>query len=207
MLDGQAREYLQRIVDGSRKMAWMIDELLVLSRIQRVELAPEEINLSEMAAGIIGRLRKAEPERTVLFSAQAGLHARGDRTLIGTLLSKLLENAWKFTARRGAAQINFFERREDSQRVFVVRDNGIGFDPAYVGKLFKAFQRLHSSSEYPGVGSGLAIARAIVLRHRGRIWTEEASGGGATFCFTLGRFSIRASTLRRRSNFFWKNTG
>jgi len=186
-LEPQAREYLQRIVDSSKKLGLLIDDLLVISRIQRTELAPEELNLTEMAESIVARLRKADPQRKVLFSAEPGLRARGDGTLIETLLQKLLENAWKFTARSSAAKVEFFSRIENGHRMFVVKDNGAGFDMAYAGKLFKIFQRLHSPSEYSGVGSGLAIARAIVLRHRGRIWTEDSGGRGATFCFTLRR--------------------
>ena len=186
-LEPQAREYLRRIVDSSKKMGLLIDELLVISRIQRTELAVEEVNLTEMAESIIARLRKSDPHRKVLFSAEPKLRARADRTLAETLLEKLLENAWKFTARSSAPKVEFFARRQNAQRVFVVKDNGVGFDIAYAGKLFKAFQRLHSPSEYSGVGSGLAIARTIVLRHGGRIWTEESKERGATFCFTLGK--------------------
>ena len=186
-LEPQAREYLRRIVDSSKKMSLLIDELLVISRIQRTELALEEINLTDMGESIIARLRKSEPQRKVLFSAEPGLRARADRTLVGTLLEKLLENAWKFTERSSGPKIEFFAKTSNSQRVFVVRDNGVGFDMAYAGKLFKAFQRLHSPSEYSGLGSGLAIARAIVVRHRGRIWTESSEGRGAIFCFTLGK--------------------
>jgi len=115
------------------------------------------------------------------------LEARADRTLVETLLQKLLENAWKFTARTSAAKIEFFSRTNKGQKVFVVKDNGAGFDMAYAGKLFKIFQRLHSPSEFSGMGSGLAIARTIVLRHKGRIWAEDTSGEGARFCFTLGK--------------------
>jgi len=186
-LEPQAREYLQRIVDSSKKLGVLIDELLVVSRIQRTELAPEELNLTGMAESIVARLRQADPQRKVVFSAEPGLRARGDGTLIETLLQKLLENAWKFTARTSAAKIEFFSRMKNVQRLFVIKDNGVGFDVAYAGKLFKMFQRLHSPSEYSGVGSGLAIARTIVLRHRGRIWTEDCGSRGAAFCFTLGK--------------------
>lgn len=186
-LEPQAREYLQRIVDSSKKMSLLIDELLVISRIQRTELAPEELNLTEMAQAIIARLRKTEPQRKVLFSVEPELRALGDRALVGTLLEKLFENAWKFTSRSSAPKVEFFARTMNSQIVFVVKDNGVGFDMAYAGKLFKAFQRLHSPSEYSGLGSGLAIARTIALRHHGRIWTESPDGPGAIFCFTLGK--------------------
>jgi len=186
-LEPQAQEYLRRIVDSSKKLGALIDELLAISRLQRTELSVEELNLSEIAQATIARFRKADPERKVQVSVEPRLQARGDRTLVETLLQKLLENAWKFTARTSAAKIEFFSRTNKGPKVFVVKDNGAGFDMAYAAKLFKVFQRLHSPSEFSGVGSGLAIARTIVLRHKGRIWAEDTSGEGARFCFTLGK--------------------
>ena len=184
-LEPAAQEYLQRIVESSRKMAALIDELLVLSRIQRSELLVEDLPLSEMAQKAIERLRAAEPGRNVATSVQPNVQGRGDRRLIGVLLDRLIENAWKFTNRTPNALIEFSQVSRNGKRAFAVRDNGAGFNPAYSPKLFKLFQRLHAQADFPGIGGGLAIARAIVLRHRGATWAEGAVGQGATFYFTL----------------------
>lgn len=189
-LEPPAREYLQRIVDSSKRMARLIDELLVLSRIQRVELSPENFNLSEVAVDIMRGIRKTEPRRKAYFSAAPNLRVCADRKLLTTALQKLLENAWKFTSNTTAARIEFSEVSNGPERTFMVRDNGVGFNMTYASKLFKAFQRLHAQTEYPGVGTGLAVTRAIILRHRGRAWAESAAGKGASFYFTLPAMDV-----------------
>jgi light-regulated signal transduction histidine kinase (bacteriophytochrome) len=185
-LEPAAREYLQRIVESAKKMARLIDELLVLSRIQRAEFNPEEFNITEMAENIAARLKRSEPERSVRFLAKQDVMVYGDKALMTLALEKLLDNAWKFTSKTPSPVIEFSESINDSQPALFVRDNGAGFNPAYSAKLFKAFQRLHSQTDFPGVGAGLAIARTVILRHRGRIWAESNPGEGATFFFTLG---------------------
>lgn len=185
-LEPGAREYLQRILDSAKKMARLIDELLVLSRIQRAQINAEEFNVTAIAENVIARLKKTEPERTVRFLAKEGIQVCGDKALITLALEKLLENAWKFTSKTSSPVVEFSELTRDSAQVLFVRDNGAGFNPAYSTKLFKAFQRLHSQTEFPGVGAGLALARAIVRRHHGEIWAESEVGKGATFFFTLG---------------------
>jgi light-regulated signal transduction histidine kinase (bacteriophytochrome) len=185
-LEPAAREYLRRIVDSSRKMSALIDELLTLSRIQRAELEPEELNLSTLAASIMNRLKAGASERAINFSVQPDLRARADRKLVTVLLEQLLKNAIKFTERVEQPHIEVGQIRRSDGKAFFVRDNGVGFNPAYEGKLFKLFQRLHSSSDYPGLGAGLALVRAIVLRHAGQSWAQSAVDKGATFYFTLG---------------------
>jgi light-regulated signal transduction histidine kinase (bacteriophytochrome) len=184
-LEPQGREYLRRIVDSSRKMSALIDELLALSRIQRAELEPEELNLSNVAASIMTRLKATTSERAINFSVQPDLRARADRKLVTVLLEQLLKNAIKFTGRVEKPHIEFGQMRRGDGKAFFVRDNGVGFNPAYETKLFKLFQRLHSSSDYPGLGAGLALVRAIVLRHKGQSWAQGAVDKGATFYFTL----------------------
>jgi light-regulated signal transduction histidine kinase (bacteriophytochrome) len=139
-----------------------------------------------MANAIHTRLRIRQPERCVEFSAQPGLTAEGDARLVNVALSNLIENAWKFTGPRPVARIEFGRLETTAaESVFFVRDNGVGFDMAYVHKLFGAFQRLHRTSEFPGTGIGLAIVQRTVLRHGGRVWAEAQLGRGATFYFTL----------------------
>jgi light-regulated signal transduction histidine kinase (bacteriophytochrome) len=112
--------------------------------------------------------------------------ARGDPRLLRIALANLLDNAWKYTGKSAAARIEFGCCREGDACVYYVKDNGVGFDPAYAGKLFGAFQRLHSEAEYPGTGIGLATLQRIVHRHGGRVWAEGEPNRGARFCFTLG---------------------
>lgn len=186
-LEPPAREYLQRILDSAKKMARLIDELLALSRIQQAELVLEDFNLADVAKQIITRMKKVEPARNVQFRAMDKIPVRGDRALIATMLEKFLDNAWKFTSKAEGATIELNQIANSSERIFLVRDNGVGFDSAYSGKLFKTFQRLHSNSDFPGAGMGLALARAVILRHHGRVWAESEPAKGATFYFTLER--------------------
>jgi light-regulated signal transduction histidine kinase (bacteriophytochrome) len=185
-MDPQAREYLDRIVDAGKKMGRLIEELLTISRIQRGEIARENLNLADLGKEIGGRLRGKDPARKVQFVVSPKILAHADKKLMSVVLEELLDNAWKFTANSRSGRIELGQTVIDSERVVVVRDNGVGFDMEQAGKLFKAFQHLHSPAEYPGTGTGLALARAIVRRHGGRIWAESSPGKGAAFYFTLG---------------------
>jgi signal transduction histidine kinase/HAMP domain-containing protein len=185
-LDAQAQDYLQRIRGATQRMAQLIDALLALSRITRVELRREDLDLTAIAQAIAADLQRQEPARQVAFVIAEGLRAAGDPRLLRVALENLLGNAWKFTATCPQACIEVGQRTQpDGARGFFVRDNGVGFDMAYADKLFGAFQRLHRASEFPGTGIGLATVQRIVHRHGGRIWAEGAVGQGATFSFTL----------------------
>ena len=157
-----------------------------LSRVARVEISLRPVDLGAEAARIAADLQGQDPARSVRFTIQPQAWALADRTLIREALRRLLENAWKFTAGRDGAAIEFGMTPDANARVCCyVRDNGAGFDPAYVDKLFTPFQRLHSTREFAGTGIGLACVREIVDRHNGRTWAEGAIGDGATFFFTL----------------------
>jgi CheY-like chemotaxis protein len=145
---------------------------------------------------VIAELRDADPDRRIEFAVADGLTARGDPHLIRLVLINLLGNAWKFTARRDPAVIEVDGLGED-RHVFVVRDNGAGFDMRYVAKLFDPFQRLHSTADFEGTGIGLAIVQRIVQRHGGRIWAESELGVGTTVQFTLP--SVRRRAVDRSS--------
>jgi signal transduction histidine kinase len=167
-------------------MSMLIDELLDLARISRAELRLEPVELGAEAAQIAGELQREQPDRRVRFAVQRPVWARADRTLIRTVLQNLLGNAWKFSSGRDDASIEFGAKPAGDGRVrCYVRDNGAGFDPAYAGRLFTPFQRLHAVSEFPGTGVGLASVRQIVERHGGRVRAESAVGEGATFYFTV----------------------
>ena len=180
------RGYAERIVAASERMLTLIDDLLDLSRISRAELLLEPVDLGAEAALIAGELQRAEPDRRVRFAIQRPVWVRADRALIRTVLQNMLDNAWKFTSGQDDASIEFgAEPAGDATVRCYVRDNGAGFDPAYLGKLFTPFQRLHTVNEFPGTGVGLASVRQIVERHGGRARAEGAVGKGATFSFTL----------------------
>jgi light-regulated signal transduction histidine kinase (bacteriophytochrome) len=185
-MEPQAREYLERIVEAGKKMGRLIDELLSISRIQRIELSREDFNLADLAREIAAQLKAKNPTRNVKLVIPAKLSVNGDGKLVALLLERLLDNAWKFTSKVPSPRIEVGEIEIGPERGIFVRDNGIGFDMEQAPKLFKAFQRLHSQADYPGLGTGLALARAIVRRHGGRIWAESSPHSGATFYFTLG---------------------
>jgi PAS domain S-box-containing protein len=185
-LPDEGRNYLMRIRTAAQRMAQLIDDLLNLSRLSRAPLNPEPTNLSKIAQQVIQNLQRESPDRLVNISIMPNIVAECDPRLIKVVFENLLSNAWKFTSKQDMAQIEFGQMDDpENGQVFFVRDNGAGFDMAYVNKLFGAFQRLHTNSEFPGIGIGLAIVQRIINRHGGRIWAEGVVNGGATFYFTL----------------------
>jgi light-regulated signal transduction histidine kinase (bacteriophytochrome) len=186
-LDADGRGYAERIDAAAGRMALLIDDLLHLSRLWRTEIqGVKVVDLSAEATVIAAELQRGAPGRRVRFAIEDGVRVPADPVLIRTVLQNLLENAWKFTGRREDALIEFGTVPGGGAGVCCfVRDNGAGFDPEYVGKLFRPFQRLHAMREFAGTGVGLASVRQIVERHGGRAWAEGAVGHGATFSFTL----------------------
>jgi light-regulated signal transduction histidine kinase (bacteriophytochrome) len=164
-------------------MEQLIDAMLGLAKVVRAPLRYEEVDIGALAHEALEGLREAHPERHVSVQVQEGLLVLGDSRLLRIALENLLGNAWKFTSQRAGAEIEV-GRLPDSS-VFYVRDNGVGFDMAYVDKLFGAFQRLHTEAEFPGTGIGLATVRRIIARHQGRVWGESRLGHGTTFYFVL----------------------
>jgi len=185
ILDAQALNYIQRIRDSSRHMAQLIDDLLNLSRVTRANLHIDSLNLSEIARVIAAELNQLDLDRDVSWIIPDDITARADGQLMRAVLSNLLGNAWKFTVRTPHAQIEFGLASQAGRQVYFVRDNGAGFDMAYAGKLFGAFQRLHGPNEYEGSGIGLATVQRIIRRHGGDVWAEGQVDKGATFYFTL----------------------
>ncbi len=193
-LDEQGKGYIDRICKATGRMAQLIDDILKLSRITRSEMACKTVNLSLLSQDIVSELKKEQPERQAEFIISESLTVEGDERLLKIALENLLGNAWKFTEKKQPATITFGacqmqnmsnEDGSDSELVYFVQDNGAGFNMAYAEKLFGAFQRLHSSDEFPGTGIGLATVQRIIHRHGGRIWAEAESGKGATFYFTI----------------------
>ncbi|MDB6020663.1 MAG: multi-sensor signal transduction histidine kinase [Pedosphaera sp.] len=184
-LDEQGKQYLGLVGEASRQMARLIDDLLHLSRVTRSELRRRPVDMSLLAENIFASLRQVEPKRPVETVVAPGLQAEGDERLLRVALENLINNAWKFTGRRENAHIEVGSEMQDGQQVFYVRDDGAGFDMTYANMLFGAFQRLHSTGEFPGHGIGLATVQRIINRHGGRIWADAAVDRGATFYFTL----------------------
>ena len=184
-LDETAQDYLQRINRASERMGELIDDLLTLSRLSRRDMAFEKVDLSQLAQRILAEFKREQPQRNVETEVSGSLLARGDPHLINVVLENLLNNAWKYTSKEAIAEIKFSSTQENGRSVFMVQDNGVGFDMQYTDKLFEPFQRLHSMDEFEGNGIGLATVRRVVRKHGGNIWAEATLGEGATFYFTL----------------------
>lgn len=182
--DETGQDYLNRVRAASQRMGDLIDALLTLSRVSRYNLARNPVALSELAHAVIAELQENSPERQIEIQIADDLDAEGDVHLLRTLLENLLSNAWKYTSTIEHAKIEFNHREENGETVYFIRDNGVGFDMRYVGKLFGAFQRLHGA-EFEGTGIGLATVQRIIQHHGGRVWAEGETGKGATFYFTL----------------------
>jgi len=210
-LDETGTGYLNRIRRATQHMGALIDDLLKLSRVTRIDFHKESVDLSAMVREIAGEYQKTNPERVVEMIVPEGITVRGDPYLMRIAVGNLLDNAFKFTGPKEQARIEFGAivkdhlpvksrfspspaggdegegaiRRSQSETVYFIRDNGVGFDMAYADKLFGAFQRLHAADEFPGTGIGLATVRRIIHRHSGRIWAQGEVGKGATVYFTI----------------------
>jgi PAS domain S-box-containing protein len=185
LLDGNGRHYLSRVRAGSERMAELIDDMLKLSQLSRREMNIVATDLSATAREIAAELQASDPARQVEWVIEPGIFAPGDAGLLKIALLNLLGNAWKYSSRCREARIEFGMVDDAGRRTYFVRDNGAGFDMAHAGKLFSAFQRLHSPAEFPGSGIGLATVARVIHRHGGEVWAEGRPGEGATFHFTL----------------------
>lgn len=193
-LGPEGRDYLVEIHTNAVRMGALIDALLSLSRVTRSDLRRERVDLAAIARAAVAQCAATEPTRKVAVTVEADLWADADPALARTLLENLVANAWKFTGRTSDARLEVGALDRTGPRTFFVRDNGAGFDMAHAGRLFGAFQRLHTVGEFPGTGIGLATAQRIVHRHGGRIWAEGSVGAGATFYFTLADARVGAGS-------------
>ena len=184
-LDRIGNDHLDRVLGAAARMNSMIDALLALSQLSSRPLSRQPVNLSQLAAYVVEDLRRQAPERKVGVHVEGGLLAQGDPTLLRVVLENLIGNAWKYSARTRNAQIWLERGQHAGQAVFTVRDNGAGFDMRFADRLFGVFQRLHSASDFPGTGIGLATVRRIVTRHGGEIWAESVVDKGSSFHFTI----------------------
>jgi signal transduction histidine kinase len=186
-LDGDGKSLLERVSRAAGQMGLLIDDLLKLSRVTRADFHHETFELSQLAQCLVKEMRESHPDQAVDVSIEGGVMVQGDRNLMKIAMMNLLNNAWKFSAKAQKPRIEFGRAviGGKGETAYFVRDNGVGFDMAYADKLFNAFQRLHSSFEFPGTGIGLATAKRIISRHGGHIWAEGEVGKGATVYFTL----------------------
>jgi len=184
-LDAKGQDYLRRVCESAQRMGQLIDDLLLLSRVGRAGLTRARIDLSSIACAVFEELKSKDSERQVQLRVAERLLVEADAGLMRIAFDNLLGNAWKFTAKIPEAQIEIGSKHEEGGAVFFVRDNGAGFEMKYAENLFRPFQRLHSDSDFPGTGIGLATVYRIIDRHGGRIWAEGAVGQGATFYFTI----------------------
>ncbi|MFZ5477393.1 MAG: sensor histidine kinase [Myxococcota bacterium] len=184
-LDARGTEYVGRMQEAARRMGRLIDDLLEMSRLGRAAVRRSRLDLTEIARATLEQLARTEPGRVVDVDVEEGLAADGDPQLVAVLLQNLIGNAWKFTSTRERARIEVGRSRTPQGEAFFVRDNGVGFDMAFAGRLFRPFERLHNIEDFEGTGIGLATVRRIVERHGGRAWAEGEVNRGATFYFTL----------------------
>ncbi len=176
---------LQEVNDATKRMAQLIDDLLALAHASSTAMHREKVDLTQMTKSIKSELQRRQPERDVSFVISECVSAEGDSSLLRVVMENLLNNAWKYTSGREKGRIEFGCKQESGTTVYYVRDNGAGFDPENIDRLFKPFQRLHSKSEFPGTGVGLATVQRIIHRHGGEIWAEAKVGEGAAFYFIL----------------------
>jgi PAS domain S-box-containing protein len=185
LLKSEHHSHLNRVRQAAQRMGLLIDDLIKLARVTRTDVKIDDVDLGEIAQTLASNLKDSTPERQAEFVIAPGLQTKGDPRLMQVALDNLLSNSWKFTAPRNPARIEFGKTDANGKPVFFVRDNGVGFDMNYAGKMFGAFQRFHDAREFAGTGIGLATVQRIIHKHGGRIWAESQPGEGATFYFTL----------------------
>ena len=185
-LDDGGRRFLGNIREATSHMSGLIDDMLHLAQVTRAEIRRLPVDLSGVVETTLRTLADADPERRVEYVVRPGLEVEGDPRLLRVAVENLIGNAFKFSAGRDPARIEFGVVSAHAEPAYFVRDNGAGFDMAYADRLFTPFQRLHSTRHYPGTGVGLATVQRIVQRHGGRVWADGVPDQGATFWFTLG---------------------
>lgn len=185
-LEGEAATFVHHIRHAARRMNTLIDDMLSLSKLTRAEVRKRPVSIGSMVRDILNGLRDTTPARQVRTDVDESLVAEADAALLRLALENLLSNAWKYSGKREDALIEFFaEPQPDGRLAYCVRDNGAGFDMAYAQRLFEPFRRMHSESDFPGTGVGLAIVHRVIRKHGGELWAQAAKNRGATFRFTL----------------------
>jgi PAS domain S-box-containing protein len=185
-LDANCERYVKEIINGTLRMNQLIETLLDYSRVSHVKVEREAVDLSALAAQVARELAALEPQRRVCFEIAQGVTDRGDPDLLRIVMENLLGNAWKYSAQKEEARIEFGAEDSDGRRSYFVRDNGVGFERSSAEGLFTAFKRLPGAEQFKGFGIGLATVGRIISSHGGKVWAEGEKGQGAVFHFTLG---------------------
>lgn len=183
-LDENGRQYIDHVRGETQRMGQLIDDLLNLSRVTRIEMKRCIVDLTKLAQTVAARLQRENPQRLVEFVIQPELTATGDPNLLEIVLTNLLDNAYKFTGKQPQPLIEFGQIVLDGKLAYFIRDNGAGFNMEHAKNLFGAFQRMHKQSDFPGTGIGLTTVQRIIRRHGGEVWVEARKNEGATFYFT-----------------------
>jgi PAS domain S-box-containing protein len=194
-LDDKSRHYLQVISEAAKRMGELIDDLLEFSRMGRSEMMKTTVNFNLVVAEIVKELSVEAKGREIEWHISPLPLVLGDSAMLRQVMINLITNALKFTRPRTPAKITIGAVDEERETRFYVMDNGVGFDEAYINKLFGLFQRLHTMEEFEGTGVGLAIVQRIVMRHGGRVWAEGSVQGGATFWFSLPKAELGVPAL------------
>jgi len=196
MLSEAGRHNLDAVLNAAKRMSELIQGLLEFSRLGRIATRMQRVNMNSLAADCIAALAPDTRDRRIVWSVGELPEVTADPLLLRQVLFNLLSNAVKYTSQREQARIEVAAlpgRGDNGETVFMVRDNGIGFDMRYAHKLFGMFQRLHSSQEYEGHGVGLANVARIIQRHDGRIWAESAPNRGTAFYFFVSSRPAQAN--------------
>lgn len=188
------KDALSRIIKASKRMSALIDDILELSRLSNREIDIQNISLSHIAKTVIQQFQEADAVRNISFEINQDITVKGDPQLLRLVLENLLGNAWKYSRKNENTIIRFGSISKDNVTIYFISDNGIGFDMQYAGKLFKPFQRLHTTDEYEGTGIGLASVKRMIERHEGAIWIQSAENQGTTVYFTLWQVPNEAIT-------------
>jgi light-regulated signal transduction histidine kinase (bacteriophytochrome) len=183
--DQEGWRVLNVIRENTKKMDQLISDLLALSRISRVEFSASSIDMSSLVNTVIQEFTTNKVISADTIIVKELLPVMGDHNLLRQVWINLIDNAIKYSRNHPDSKVEIGSYREDKSNVFYVRDEGVGFNPAYSHKLFGVFQRLHKASEFEGSGVGLAIVQRIIIRHHGKVWAESKPGNGATFYFSL----------------------
>ena len=184
-LGTRGKHYLSRMESCTNEMNAMIDSFLTLAKSTNTELIIEEVNLSKVVNRILATHQEKDTSRKMTIKVQPNVKADCDIRLVELLLNNLLDNAWKYTSKKEGAEITFSQKKLNGERIYVIADNGAGFNMEYADNLFTPFTRLHKVSDFQGIGIGLATVKRVTARHGGKVWAESSVGDGATFFFTL----------------------
>ena len=188
VLDDKSKRYVGVILESAKKMGTLIDDLLAFSRIGRAETNKTIVNLGQLVEEALAEVRRDVGDRKIVWRVGRLPAGYGDRAMLRLALVNLISNAVKFTRTRSPAEIEIGQMpAPDDQVIIFVRDNGVGFDMKYVGKLFGVFQRLHSAEAFEGTGIGLATVQRIAHRHGGTAWGEGSLDQGATFYLSISK--------------------